>query len=208
MRKVMGFVVAVIATLAVTPAANAAVPAPIGQWEHDVVTVYARNMGPGWKVDESIAAWNVAGVVQLVRVYDSAQANIKLHRRVSMPPNYAGYVLYDLAKEGYFSWCKVLVEKATPRTARAQLLQHELGHCLGLVDNYAPAEDSSIMSYDDLFSTNGPTALDYATLQFYYSLEPSYWDAPSPQEEIPVEPINPDPMSPRWLHDTSRDYHL
>jgi hypothetical protein len=169
----------------VAPAHANTTVAPIGQWESPTVNVFFRNVGAGWQPDEALAEWNASGVVNLVRVYDPSVANIKVRRSANMPAGYAGYALWDFGRDetgnfnGYFTWCSVTVEKATAKDAKAPLLLHELGHCIGLTDNYAAPEEVSVMSYDDLYSQPAPTQLDYATLQFYYSQVPSYWTVPA-----------------------------
>jgi hypothetical protein len=174
-------VAALVAVLAPSPAHADAPTVELAQWQQPVVTVYARpTLGARWGVDQAIAAWNNAGVVQLVRVDSASLANIRVSKIASEKMNgNAGEARYT-ATHGYFDWCRVVLDRTILGPYKASTVMHEMGHCMGLADNYALPEQVSVMSYDDMYSLTSPTALDYETLHSVYASVPVNEDPQTP----------------------------
>lgn len=152
------------------PAASAAAE-PVGRWREPVVTVFVGQGlrdDPSWPVAEALAAWS-AGPVQLVLVPERAGADIRLQRSNYEKLNGYGGLTRPWVTDGYYTGCRVRVASETYDYSKRALVTHELGHCLGLFDNYAPDAEVSIMSYDDMYDQVGPTAFDLATLAALYA---------------------------------------
>jgi hypothetical protein len=179
----------VLLALSVLLAAPAQATSPLdAQWEQDVVYVYVRpTIGARWEVNNSLAQWSAVGVVQLVRVSDPSLANIRVRRQNGLDDANAGHAVFT-ATHGYFDYCNVVVDRNIFRQYRAAVMRHELGHCMGLADNYAPEERNSVMSYGDMWDLSAPSALDALTLRAIYAVEPvPPVDIPATVEAFPIE---------------------
>lgn len=168
----------------------------IAQWEDptSIEVHVGKKMLRWWPVDESLSAWSSTGVVNFVPVTDPSLADVKVRRwkKGETPEGYAGLATYDFHKtpdgrsfNGYFDWCTVWVDRAIPMYARQNVLVHELGHCVGLNDNFASANVPSVMSYDYIWSIDHPTTVDIEWARAIYANPP--YDEPSVTEVFPPE---------------------
>lgn len=159
----------------VSPAQSATLkPDAVGQWREPVVAVFvgqALRDDPSWPIADAMAAWS-AGPVQLVPVDTRADADIRLQRSNYGKLNGYGGLTAPWVTDGYYTGCRVRVARETYEYSKRALITHEIGHCLGLFDNYAPDAEVSIMSYDDMYGQVGPTAFDLATLAAIYATPP------------------------------------
>lgn len=162
-------------------------PPSMGQWQSPVVPVFVgRDMAarPRWatEVDAALAAWSAVGPLTLTRVDTRESASITIRRRgaAKMSPDYGGVAMALTDEAGYFEFCHVFIRRSIEVSSRRALIVHELGHCLGLVDNYAGIDGPSVMSYGNLSGV--PTSLDVETLHAIYATPPY---VPPAQEEPP-----------------------
>jgi hypothetical protein len=166
------------ATVSVCAPAQADRPDPLyGIWENPVVTVWAApKVGPGWEVDSALAQWNAVGVRTFVRVPDRSQANVTIRKKsdarmIAGGPSITGYANFT-STYGYMDYCAVSVGKTLPKFNRAYVILHELGHCMGLPDDYVGPPYESVMGFwpgEDGVYDPSVQPIDAATLQDAYS---------------------------------------
>lgn len=139
-------------------------------WAVPVVTVQLHpNIGKSWQARRMIRSWNAAGSIHLTITYSTCVTNcivVKRKRPPAINPEWGG-VAWAQQTDGVISHCDVNLNTSVTNwpVARAHIIAHEIGHCLGLPHS----DDPNSVMYSSGYNIHETTEFDLNNLRTLYT---------------------------------------
>lgn len=161
--------VLVMVLLAQAPRADAALPS-LGQWQADVVKVYAPEVRKPWRVNRAIREWNEAGVIELRRIYRPCREvepciNIEVTNEADVDFEWNGLAYVYRTEQQQIIHCDIKLNPDYSNVRGWGTTSHEIGHCLGMPHHDGPR---SVMNIERRLWVKAPSPWDRIRLERTY----------------------------------------